>query len=117
MPIRVSPLSRVGEYTPKFDWGNTTFCQCGDGGISLRESSMYITAYFEAFPEVPIKTFIRGEGKTIEDAEKDAWEKYERIKLCPEHEFERKGYTNGAGFCKHCNLFAPHQFEEIEDEI
>jgi hypothetical protein len=79
------------------------FCQAGDSGIVFSKSGNYKTAFFEAFPRDP-DTFIRGEGKTIEEAEDDCWAQYEKIKACPNHEFERRGRTDGYAYCKHCNL-------------
>ena len=64
----------------------------------------YRTAFFEAFPRNP-NTFIRGEGKTIAEAESQAWEEYQRVAACPGHEFEARGYENGGGLCKHCGMF------------
>ena len=77
----------------------------------LKKGEFYTTAFFEAFP---VDTFIRGEGKTIEEAEQSCWNKYQRISSCKGHEFEKRGYTNGAGFCKHCNMFKSKAFEPWE---
>ena len=44
-------------------------------------------------------------------AEDQAWIKYRKIINCKGHELERRGYKNGAGFCKHCNLFVCGAFE------
>lgn len=74
----------------------------------------YVTAFFEAFPTEP-KTFIRGEGSTIEEAEKQAFEQFQKHVSCPGHEFERRGYTNGCGLCKHCGLFKSKAFEPINE--
>jgi hypothetical protein len=86
------------------DWG--CFCQAGDNGIVLskKEPYSYRTAFFEAFPRNP-KTFIRGEGKDIVEAEEDAWKQFSKFIACPGHEFERRSYTNGGALCKHCGLF------------
>jgi hypothetical protein len=92
------------------DWG--CFCQAGDNGIVFTRIGSYRTAFFEAFPEDP-NTFIRGEGKDIVEAEENAWVQFEKIKNCKEHEFERKGYRNGGGFCKNCGLFSV-VFEPLE---
>ena len=85
------------------------FIQCGDSGLVFSKKGNYTTAFFEAFPRDP-DTFIRGQGKTIKDAENDAWEQWERVRGCPGHEFERRGYENGAGFCKHCGFFKSKAF-------
>ena len=60
-----------GSYECKYDWKDNCFVQCGDEGVVLDKVDSYLTAFFEAFPKEP-KTFIRGEGKTIAEAEKQA---------------------------------------------
>jgi hypothetical protein len=122
------------DYECKCDWEDDCFVQCGDSGIVLGKGSLqevfdaenplkalgeaasdeksYITAFFEAFPKEP-STFIRGEGKTVEEAEQSAWKQYQKFKSCPEHEFERRNYKNGAGLCKHCGLFNSKAFDPL----
>lgn len=118
-------------YLCKKDWPEDCNVQCGSNGIVLPSGSFekvmssesiedvtknmitpetYVTAFFEAFPKNP-NTFIRGEGKTIEEAEEMAYVQFEKISNCQNHEFEKRGYTNGAGFCKHCNLFKTNVFD------
>jgi hypothetical protein len=113
---KLSGFGEHGLYDCKYEWPDC-YLQGGNKGIVLSKNGTYQTAFFEAFPKEP-KTFIRGEGKTIEEAEKDAWEKYQKIINCTNHEFERRGYTNGVGFCKYCDLqksdaFEPEQYCEI----
>jgi len=91
-------------------WPSDCFVQCGGGGIVFGKKETYRTAFFEAFPKDP-DTFIRGEGKTVEEAEQSAWDKFEKISSCKNHEFERRGYTNGLGFCKHCNMSKSKAFD------
>lgn len=74
--------------------------QWGGGGLVLSNEGSYNTAFFEAFPEG--LGFIRGEGKTVEEAEAAAFTKYERQNACPGHEWSRRNYTNGYAFCRHC---------------
>jgi hypothetical protein len=126
-------------YDCAFEWPADCFCQAGGKGIVFttgsfdesmsdpkkaievvdaalggpKPSGSYRTAFFEAFPKNP-STFIRGEGKTIPEAEKDCWEQWQKIANCQSHEFERRGYTNGAGLCKKCNLFKSSVFEPSE---
>lgn len=116
---------RDGEpYENKKPWPEGCATQCGGDGMVFMEGTLkeafedpekavnaitgktkhYRTAYFEAFPRKP-STFLRGEGATIEEAEEKAWEQYLKIVNCQEHIFEKRGYTNGGGFCKNCNLF------------
>ena len=66
-----------------------------------KDAKDYITAFFEAFPKTP-SCFIRGEGKTIEEAEENAWNKYQKILNC-NHEMERRDRTDGYAYCKHCS--------------
>ena len=106
-----SKLKGKTSYDCKFDWPKDCYCQGGDDGIVFSKTKgSYRTSFFEAFPNNP-DTFIRGEGETIELAEKAAWEKFKKYNSCSNHEFERRGYTNGAGFCKHCGLFKSKCFE------
>ena len=110
-------------------WADDTFCQCGGGGVVLTEGDIgktlsdpeeqvevikavvgeeskkkfYRTAFFEAFPKNP-SCFIRGEGKTIEEAEEKAWAKWQKIESCPQHDFDRRDRTDGYCFCKICPL-------------
>lgn len=107
-------------------WPDDCTVQCGDSGLVLgrssslgkvlgsddpleelaeaaKEDDSYVTAFFEAFPKNP-SCFIRGEGKTIEEAEAEAFEKWEGILNCPGHEFEARNRTDGYGYCKHCSL-------------
>lgn len=108
--IRLAKNSYGEDYTCKFNWDENCFVQCGDEGLVIKGDKNYLTAFFEAFPIEP-KTFIRGEGDTIEEAERDAWKQLMNFKSCYHHEFERRDYTNGVGFCKHCGLYKSHAFE------
>jgi len=112
------------DYTPQHPWDSDTYVQWGGNGMVVKSlkktleygdlsegNILYRTAFFEAFPRDP-KTFIRGQGKTVQEAEQDAYNKLLKYKACSGHEFEKRGYENGLGFCKHCNLsksgaFAP----------
>lgn len=108
--MKLARMGFKGEYECKKEWDDDCFVQCGDNGVVLSKKGNYRTAFFEAFPKNP-KTFIRGEGETIEEAEEKAWKQLEKYRACPKHEFERRDYTNGAGFCKHCNLFVSKCFK------
>jgi hypothetical protein len=106
-----------GMYDCHYEWPDNCSVQGGSGGVVFTKNGAYETAFFEAFPKEP-KTFIRGEGKSVEEAEKSAWEQYQKIVNCATHEFERRGYTDGTGFCKHCdfqdsNAFEPQQYCKI----
>lgn len=107
---KLSSLSGGGEHICANQWPDDCYLQCGATGIVLSASGSYVTAFFEAFPKAP-QTFIRGEGQDLPAAEADAWAQWQKIVACPAHEFERRGYKNGAGFCKHCGLFISRAFE------
>ena len=80
----------------------------GAAGLGLIEpQGFYRTAVFEAFPRNP-STFIRGEGRSLAEAEESAWLQFQKIGSCPSHEFERRGYRTGAAICRHCGLFSSH---------
>lgn len=94
-------------YTPVCDWGEDVTVQWGNGIIPA-------TPFFEAFPP---GTFIRGEGDTIEAAERAAFRQYERQRGC-KHFFgryhSRKGtYTNGGAHCHLCGRFEASYFPPI----
>jgi hypothetical protein len=90
------------------DWPEGMFIQGGEHGLVITgsEGENYTTAFVEAFPD----TFIRGEGKNITEAENSAWEQYQKVLSCGTHEYETRGYTNGAGFCKKCKQFQSKVF-------
>ena len=72
--------------------------------------------YIEAFPDVNgIGTYIGTHGSSFEECENILWDEYQRYLSCPEHEFvrddEEHHYSNGAGVCKHCGLFASNVLE------
>lgn len=96
---------KCGYETTK-EWPEDAYLQGDDEGIVFScdiEPTSYITAFFEVFPKKP-KTFIRGEGKSIKEAEDDAWKKFQKILKCDGHEFKRMNKTNHA-ICEKCNLF------------
>lgn len=100
-----------GEYDCQQSWPEDTFVQCGDSGLVLGDSedTSYLTAFFEAFPKDP-KTFIRGEGKDLAEAELSAFNKFLKIKACDEHDYTRHGNSEHAN-CTKCGLFTSHYFE------
>jgi hypothetical protein len=91
-----------------FDWkesGKDIFVQGGRSGAVFSKSGGYTTAFFEAFPNRP-KCFIRGEGTTLEEAEKKCYDKWQKIINCPGHEMDRLDRTDGYAYCKHCDYSA-----------
>lgn len=107
-----APLYGIGEeeqvYDCQYNWADTSV-QCGDSGVVFTPDGAYSTAFFEAFPKEP-KVCIRGEGKTVQEAEMKAWDVYQRYVTCPQHEFIPEG-TSGDGVCQHCRLHQPDVFE------
>lgn len=111
-----TPTSRIGQeltrggHRLRHDWpANCRLHAWGGGLVIAADGSAYGTAFFEAFPRDP-DTLLRGQGATIDDAEDDAWAKWQQRCRCPGHEFEPRGYRNGAGICRHCDLFAADVF-------
>jgi len=120
-----------GYYNCKHEWSDDCFVQGGDSGIVFKTpekiepnddlidimkkaTPLYTTAFFEAFPnDIGGGTFIRGEGKTIEESENQCWLIYQKQKNCLGHEYERRGRTDTYGYCKHCNLFAEGIFQYL----
>lgn len=70
-----------------------------------------------AFEASSVRHTIRGEGRTIADAEAMAWSHWERIHNCDEHDFVPTGLGGTGGVCRHCQLFMPNVFEEIDAEL
>ncbi len=85
----------------------------GHGVVFVRGTGdSYETAFVEAFPS---RTFIRGEGATVEDAEDACWAKYLKVVTCTgggEHgPYEARDYENGSGFCTKCGTWFPDVLE------
>jgi hypothetical protein len=86
-------------------WPEDCLVQGGSSGVVFREGAPYRTAFVEAFPG----TFLRGEGKTITEAEDACWAKYEILAACPHDQgFSRRDYVNGSGFCNRCGTWFGH---------
>jgi hypothetical protein len=100
-------LGREVDYTPVCAWPDDCAVQWGNGIIPA-------TPFFEAFPP---GTFIRGEGETIDAAERDAFAQYERESIC-KHLWGRRSakrgtYLNGAGWCRKCDAFRSSMFRSV----
>jgi len=89
------------DYECKHEWPENCFVQCGGSGIVFSKSGNYRTSFFEAFPKSP-SCFLRGEGASIEEAEQNCWNKYQKVISC-DHEMERRDRKDGYGYCKHCS--------------
>ena len=78
------------DYRLVHEWKNWTI-HCSNTGIVFNsKGDCYETAFFEVYPKKDPDTFIRGQGKTINEAEEEAWKQYEKIINCHKHEFERR---------------------------
>lgn len=102
-------LIKNTNHQAQFEWVDVHLTGGAKGIVGTSTGDYFV----EVYPK-NLRTFIRGEGKTVAEAEIDAWEQYQRILNCQNHEFERKGYKNGAGIFKHCNLFKRGVFEPSE---
>lgn len=101
-------------YKCKYPWPADSYlqsCEAEEGNFPNGTAYMD-DAYIEVFLTSP-ETYIRTDANTIEEAEKEAWEKYQKILSCKGHEYESRGFVNGAGFCKHCGLFSENVLEPI----
>lgn len=92
------------DYKPTCAWPERCYVQWGGGGLVLAKAGSYRTAFFEAFPGDNAGGFLRGEGKTIAEAEMACFARYNKEATCA-HRWGRKGYTNGGAICYHCGAF------------
>lgn len=103
-----------GRHQLKHQWPADCLIQGGSAGLVVSPKNTYRTAFVEAFPRDP-DTFIRGEGATIADAEDAAWARFQKYQACPHSSgYDRRGYINGAGFCKSCGMFRSDVFDLVE---
>lgn len=107
MPPRIAPhhITETDPYRPKRPWPDNVMVQWGGQGLVM-DIHPYSTAFFEAFPDTGSGAggFIRGEGKTLEAAEDDAFAQFSRENSC-NHLWGREHYTNGGQLCRHCRAF------------
>ena len=134
-PVRRYSTGFTTSAEARYPWPEDCSIQGGDDGIVFTQGSMsdalanpakgveaiasalgvmnppgsYRTAFFEAFPGSP-RSFLRGEGKTLSEAEDDCWRQWQQILACTTHDFDRKSYRNGEGICRHCGLFSMSAF-------
>lgn len=112
------------DHPVRHPWPEEVYVQGGDHGVVFScsgEEPPYGTAFVEAFPG---DTFLRGEGVTIVEAEDKAWEQYQRYRNCDgslkfgewHGPYERRSYTNGAGFCTRCGIWMSGVFEPLPEE-
>lgn len=104
--IPLSPAHATFHDSPH-DYGDI-FVQGGTSGlVFVPGGTNYRTAFVEASPP---GSFIRGEGKTLTEADDACWAKLQRYLGCTTHEWEARGYRNGGGFCKNCGQFGSKVF-------
>lgn len=103
---RIAEHHKNDPYRPLGDWPDNVLVQWGRGGLVINpdDSGYAVAAFFEAFPKDNASSFIRGEGPTLLDAEREALIAYKRELAC-EHRWCRGRYTNGGGVCAKCNAF------------
>lgn len=98
-------------------WPAETVVSAGSGIVFRRnakegEPRSYSTLFMEVYP--PGACFIRGEGESTEACEEAAWAKYQLALNCSDgsgtHDWEPRGYHNGAGFCSRCSTFGSEVF-------
>jgi hypothetical protein len=74
-------------YPSFLEWSDRVFVAVVDGALqdfyvdsekALKDKKGYITAHFIAYPQMPFQMFCFGEGETIEEAEKEAFQEYQR---------------------------------------
>jgi hypothetical protein len=102
------PLSPRGSFHESpHDYGDV-FVQGGETGVVfVAGGEHYLTAFVECATE---DTFLRGEGKTLAEADDACWAKLQAYLGCAGHEFEPRRYRNGGGICKHCGQFRARAF-------
>lgn len=109
-------MTRWSRETATMPWPEDIFVQGGSSGLVVGKDRSYRTAFVEAFPP---GGFIRGEGPTLADAEEAAYKAYIRQMECETtrgHEFDRGGYTNGGGICRHCGGFRSKVFDALPED-
>lgn len=101
----VLKLNNFKNYHLTYDWPNF-YIQANTSGVVLQENP-YTTAFFEIFPD---HTFIRGEGKTVKEAEHQAWTRYQQFLNCPQHEYKQINDSD-RGECTHCGIIYSNVFK------
>jgi hypothetical protein len=93
-------------YGPRQNWPDDTFVQWGpysyDSTKGGKRRKNYNRAFFEVFIEKP-STYLRGEGRTIYDAEMVCFSRWERILNCPGHDLQQQTLAHMYA-CPHCDL-------------
>jgi hypothetical protein len=103
----------IGPYEAQHPWPEETVVSAGRGTVFVRKTNeSYSTLFMEVYP--PGAAFIRGEGETPGACEAAAWNKYQLAVNCTDgsgtHDWESRGWMNGAGFCSRCDTFGSSVF-------
>jgi hypothetical protein len=110
-------------YVCRKKWGKDCSVKCGSDSLSLNSDdlnkklkkiielddeiniSSRTVAFFEAYFNMEPSCVIRGEGKTIEEAEVAAYRQYRKILTCHHFELDRRGRADGFAYCKACPYY------------
>lgn len=106
MKIRTGLLKNEYKEETTYAWPEGSGSQAGGGSIDGIGSAIFFEVFIEGM------SYIRGEGKTLIEAEKAAWDKYQVYMNC-NHEFERFGATSQLGKCKHCSMKKDKMFKML----
>lgn len=90
-----------GIFTTKYEkalkeWPKDAVAQCGGGEIDGIGKTCFFEVFFNDF-------HVRGEGATKNDAENNAWDKYQIYQNC-EHTFKRISDSSDVGRCEKCGM-------------
>lgn len=108
-------------------WPADVYLQGGERGVVVVEDPtaprghrVRRTAFVEVFPAGLPRTFLRGEGATVAEAERAAWRRFEAMAACsaaPGHgPFDAGGYRNGSGWCTVCGTWFAGVLPELPDD-
>jgi hypothetical protein len=103
MKIRTGIFTDTYNYHAKQSWPVEVRLQAGGGSIDGIGENIFCEAFLQDF-------HVRGEGKTIEEAELKSFNLYEKYINC-EHDFKRLGDSSTVGICKKCNMRKTGIFE------
>lgn len=103
----------AGLHVTLHPWPDETIVSAGRGVVFSRKTrDSYVTLFMEVYP--PGAAFIRGQGATPAECEDSCWRQYQLALHCTDgtgvHDWEARGYRNGAGFCTRCSTFGSKVF-------
>lgn len=124
----IAPHNRPGawrnlDYSIACPWPDDCYVQWGTKGIvglvGKPDGVYSVPGFFEAFPSGGDSgSFIRGEGLTIEEAERNAFAKFERHRECPHNQWRRMYPDtphNKATNCTKCRAFRTDKVPSVYD--